>query len=253
MSDKKSTKKSFRTEAKFTVIGKESGININATDIDPIRWDTHKEQAKKIQKEVVSQVPGAFVLKNVLSPSECRQFVEVSEKMGYVGALLTTSRGMVKDDMRNNKRVIYQTPPEFLRDTVWKRIEELCPEEVVLNHGRSKWKRCGLNERIRFYRYTGGESFQPHYDGCYPRNDQERSFMTIIIYLNDDKERKGGETNFFIRRGGMLKISVKPQEGMALLFFHSHPLSPLHEGSEVSAGSKYVLRSDVMYKRVIEE
>eukprot|EP00469_Lotharella_globosa_P018490 CAMPEP_0167813202 /NCGR_PEP_ID=MMETSP0112_2-20121227/1712_1 /TAXON_ID=91324 /ORGANISM="Lotharella globosa, Strain CCCM811" /LENGTH=252 /DNA_ID=CAMNT_0007712237 /DNA_START=90 /DNA_END=848 /DNA_ORIENTATION=+ len=239
--------KSFKAETKFKVIGKESGISINSTDIDPIRWGNHEKQARKIKKEILTQVPGAFVLKNVLTPSECKQFVDVSEKMGYVGALLTTSRGMVQDDMRNNKRVIYQTPIEFLRDTVWKRIETMCPEEVILNRGKFKWKRCGLNERIRFYRYTGGESFQPHFDGCYPRNDKERSFLTIIIYLNDDKERKGGETNFMIGRS---KIKVQPQEGKALLFYHSHPQSPLHEGSEVTAGSKYVLRSDVMYKLV---
>ena len=52
--------------------------------------------------------------------------------------------------------------------------------------------------------------------------------------LNDGFE--GGDTQFQWE-------SVKPQRGMALVF--PHRLS--HQGSAVSSGVKYVLRTDVMY------
>jgi len=45
-------------------------------------------------------------------------------------------------------------------------------------------------------------------------------------------------------------VKVDPKMGSALLFFHGpHASSPLHEGSLLKKGRKYVLRTDVMYKK----
>merc|ERR1712048_555728 len=42
---------------------------------------------------------------------------------------------------------------------------------------------------------------------------------------------------------------MKAPRGGAVCFFHGeHPLSPLHEGGLVTAGTKYITRSDVLYK-----
>ncbi len=40
-------------------------------------------------------------------------------------------------------------------------------------------------------------------------------------------------------------LAVKPECGKALVFFHRQ----LHEGAAVIRGRKYVLRSDIMYRR----
>ena len=58
--------------------------------------------------------------------------------------------------------------------------------------------------------------------------------MTFMVYLNDGFQ--GGFTKFddFI---------VWPQKGMGLCF--DHQLS--HEGAAVTSGTKYALRSDVMF------
>ena len=61
-----------------------------------------------------------------------------------------------------------------------------------------------------------------------------------MVYLNGDFE--GGETTFEISRD---PVRVVPRTGMALVFYHRL----LHEGAEVLTGRKYVLRSDVMYRR----
>jgi len=72
----------------------------------------------------------------------------------------------------------------------------------------------------------------------------DKSLLTFIIYLNDDFA--GGNTTFFPRRSK--GVCVEPKKGSALLFWHgSHPNSPMHEGSLCEGGTKYVLRSDVMY------
>jgi hypothetical protein len=48
------------------------------------------------------------------------------------------------------------------------------------------------------------------------------------------------------RGGGFVSRGVKVAQGGVLCFYHGqHPLSPLHEGSMVTAGTKYVVRSDV--------
>ncbi|MEN3327084.1 MAG: hypothetical protein V7638_1891 [Acidobacteriota bacterium] len=58
-----------------------------------------------------------------------------------------------------------------------------------------------------------------------------------MVYLNEEFE--GGETIFLVEP----EVIIKPRAGSALLF--QHPI--IHEGSEVRAGVKYVVRTDLMY------
>ncbi len=60
-----------------------------------------------------------------------------------------------------------------------------------------------------------------------------------MVYLNENFE--GGETAFLVDPE---KI-IKPQTGMGLIF--QHPI--IHEGCEVAKGVKFVLRTDLMYRK----
>jgi hypothetical protein len=76
------------------------------------------------------------------------------------------------------------------------------------------------------------------------------SRLTFLIYLNDDFE--GGHTTFFIpnaEQDGVLDgFGVKPCKGSILYFPHGDAVGSLaHEGSAVTAGAKYVIRTDVAY------
>jgi hypothetical protein len=75
-------------------------------------------------------------------------------------------------------------------------------------------------------------------DGAFVRDAREQSFLTLMVYLNDDFE--GGSTDFLAE-----EIRVKPERGMVLVF--DHPL--VHQGAPVLRGAKYVMRTDVMYRR----
>ena len=99
----------------------------------------------------------------------------------------------------------------------------------------------GLNERLRFYRYDRGHYFAPHHDGSFRRNMYEFSLYTVLIYLNEGFE--GGSTDLLNDDDSVLYRLV-PETGMVFLFRHEL----LHTGAEVLSGSKYVLRSDVMYR-----
>lgn len=39
--------------------------------------------------------------------------------------------------------------------------------------------------RLRFLRYDKGEYFAPHFDGQYRRENGERSYITVQVYLNE--------------------------------------------------------------------
>ncbi|MGC4046428.1 MAG: 2OG-Fe(II) oxygenase [Armatimonas sp.] len=97
----------------------------------------------------------------------------------------------------------------------------------------------GLNERFRFYRYEPGQRFAPHFDGSYRRENGEESYVTLLLYLNNECE--GGQTRIEVPEG---TYEVQPETGLALLFLHRL----LHEGAPVTSGVKYVLRTDIMFE-----
>jgi predicted 2-oxoglutarate/Fe(II)-dependent dioxygenase YbiX len=103
-------------------------------------------------------------------------------------------------------------------------------------HDVDVWQPAGLNERFRFYKYGVGQAFRWHRDGAFIRNPCEQSLLTFMIYLNEGFV--GGATEFD-------HVSVVPRMGDALVFRHGLR----HQGAEVTRGTKYVLRSDVMFRR----
>jgi hypothetical protein len=75
------------------------------------------------------------------------------------------------------------------------------------------------------------------------------SRLTFLIYLNDDFD--GGHTTFFMPakdgEGVLNAFPVKPSRGCVLVFPHGTCAAPLHEGSPVLKGCKYVVRTEVEY------
>ncbi len=177
-----------------------------------------------------------FELLEFLSPAECDELIALSEGVGYHDAPITTSAGFILvKDVRDNLRVMHDDPA--LAGRLFERAREALPAR------RLHWGLHALNERFRFYRYDVGQKFDIHSDGCFRRSPEEESLFTFMIYLNDDFT--GGETNFY-HNNGRLRLSVRPERGKALVFWHRQ----LHEGAPVRTGRKYVLRSDVMYRQV---
>ena len=116
----------------------------------------------------------------------------------------------------------------------------------------------GLNERLRFLKYNPGMHFLQHPDGHFSRGRRERSFITLLLYLNEGYT--GGHTTIWNAVGGQFGpwsdrpgqprtdpgVPVPPRIGMALV--HDHRL--LHESPKLRVGVKHVIRTDVMYERV---
>lgn len=141
----------------------------------------------------------------------------------------------------------------------------------------------GINERMRFLKYGAGQYFRrmfffsisrpifwtrtdtniAHCDGPYytPDGTQE-TFFTIHFYFNDsaqemEKEEgyislddkpsdllRGGATTFH-SRDEKRRIDVDPKAGRVLIFQHKRLY---HSGDDVVSGTKYTMRSDILYE-----
>lgn len=86
-----------------------------------------------------------------------------------------------------------------------------------------------------------------HCDAAY-RSDNTgghivETYYTVHLYLND-QGLVGGATAF-LSRDRTKRLDVNPKAGSVLIF--QHPLL-LHEGAEVIEGTKYTVRTEIMYR-----
>lgn len=169
-----------------------------------------------------------FTIDEFWSADECNQFILKSEQIGYEPAAIDTEKGQkVVAHVRNNNRVLYKDLALAIH--LWKQVKPFAPKQI----GNSS--AIGLNELFRFYKYQPGQEFKKHRDQSFIRNSAEASYYTFMIYLNDNYS--GGETTFN-------NLTIVPKTGTALIFLHDLE----HEGSAVTQGTKYVLRTDIMYR-----
>jgi prolyl 4-hydroxylase len=184
------------------------------------------------------EAPNIFTIPNFLSPMECQNFIEMAENIGFEEAKVQIdgAQTMMKS-IRNNSRILH--PNEELAATIFDKIKPFCIEKEFHEGDNTNYELHGLNELWRFYKYEEGQKFKKHRDGSFVRNQNERSEYTLMIYLNDNFA--GGETGFET-------CVISPKTGTALVFKHEEK----HQGFLVLKGLKYVLRTDVMYKKVVK-
>lgn len=171
---------------------------------------------------------GIYLVEGFLSRIACKQLIDYAEQTGFEEAKVNVGFGQQRllKSVRNNQRMMVK---DFsLAKQLWERLKPMVTEKY------ETFVPISINEMFRFYKYEVGERFNRHRDGSYVRSTTERSFLTFMIYLNDDFE--GGTTEFD-------DVTVVPKTGDALLFHH--PIK--HTGCEVTKGVKYALRSDVMF------
>jgi len=177
-----------------------------------------------------------FTIEHFLSTETCVELIAESERHGFEEAAINTVHGQqVVKSVRNNDRILYDDADLAAR--WWARAEPFFPPTF------GEWQASGLNERFRFYRYRPGQRFSAHRDGSFQRNADEMSWLTLMVYLNDGFV--GGRTRFDLP-GEAEPVVIEPAPGRALAFVHDR----LHEGEELIEGVKYVLRTDVMYRRI---
>lgn len=181
-------------------------------------------------EDLVVEVP------NFLDPAACKRVIELAHSHGFHEATINAASGaQLNRDVRNNERVIFDD--DELAGEFWEKIQS---HSKAMRFGS---RAVGINERFRVYRYQPGHFFDWHQDGVFARENGETSRFTLLICLNDAFE--GGATSFRAAHSPYAfdEFRIEADAGKALLFFH--PIS--HRGDVVTAGEKYMLRTDVMY------
>jgi prolyl 4-hydroxylase len=175
---------------------------------------------------------GAFTIENFLSAEECQRYIALGDSIGYVPSEVGFPSGSRRaEDIRNNDRVVFDDPA--LAQMLFDRARALLPSDI------DGWQLHGFNERLRYYRYAPGQFFKWHKDGVVALAPGVESRLTFMIYLNSGFQ--GGATEFRTQ-------FVEPKTGMALVFPHR----TTHQGMEIQGGIKYVLRTDVVYRKQAE-
>jgi hypothetical protein len=214
-----------------------------------------------IERKEIPDVPGAFQLLNVFSEQECKGFIEITESLGY----LKDAAVSLPREVRHNDNVTWVTDP-LTDQMIWQRVAHLANQTPELfGHKQA----VGINARFRFYRYSEGDYFKNHIDGAWPGSrviddtlignayDDRYSQMTFLILLNDDFV--GGATRFLVNaddpsrpaRGhsAVKEVDIRTPAGGVLCFPHGHhPLHCLHSSQAISQGTKYIIRTDMLFE-----
>jgi len=195
-------------------------------------------------------VEGAFVLDHVLTANECQQLRTAATQLGF------RPDHPVHLDKPTGIDSCEWLVDDSIMSVVYKRVQGHLPKRM----GNSdKTSLHSINSRWRFFRYDQDCVYRPHIDGSWPESrivDGEykcdesgmvKSYLTFLMYLNDDFQ--GGETRFYFPSGnGMAARGVIPKQGAVLVFPQGNTASLIHEGSAVTEGTKFVVRTDVLYR-----
>jgi len=179
------------------------------------------------------------VYREFLSRVECDKLVQRVTDVGFVPL------GFKSVHRISDQCIIFDND---LASFLWKKLEKIISTECkTYTYCGKEWTAIGLNECFRFARYQIGNYFKPHYDNSYERSTLEKSFLSCFIYLNEPPEFTGGNTQFLEgNRFGPTQVieSIVPATGTCLVFDQGM----LHEGSVLTSGVKYIMRTDVMFK-----
>lgn len=173
----------------------------------------------------------------VLTREECARLIAEYEPGTWFPATINAAGGRVVETHVRSSSTAIVKDAELAKD-LYARIYPHLPSTMEDKLGRvpRHVQPAGLYLPLRIYRYEPGQHFGLHHDQSYQHVDGRRSLLTFMVYLNEGFE--GGTTTFPEQ-----KQVVVPRTGMALLFQHML----LHSGERVVSGTKYVLRSDILF------
>jgi len=197
------------------------------------------QQISDTSTKIVDLLPDAkevcFIIKGAFDKGYCQSLIERALNKGFVGA-----EDKYPVSYRNNDRLLEDN--EILSAYLFGQCKAFFPGEVVSQE--ENLSLSGLNNRLRYCQYSPGQAFSIHQDGVYHKDQNQRSVLTFLLYLNDHDGFSGGETGFYNDQyGSELLKSYKPEAGDVAVFDHML----WHSGEQVTSGNKYILRSDIIY------
>lgn len=231
-----------------------------ASDI-PTALRPLQDPAARARYAPEGEIHKLLLLESLVSEQECDRLNRAAEAVGF-------GKTNYPQDYRGNLRLITTDPG--LSTALWERVRPLVPDTLEFDEGRNgpqggtgTWRAVGLNEVFRIAKYYEGHRFGAHCDAWFERNREERSFYTVNLYTNSVAPEHGGRTRFYGEHANgrrrveptsqsgsdRIDLAVQPEAGLAVVFRHGPRTELLHDGERLGGGVKYLLRTDVMYRR----
>jgi predicted 2-oxoglutarate/Fe(II)-dependent dioxygenase YbiX len=200
----------------------------------------------RVAKPLPADLGYCVVIDDFLSAAECEAYIDRAETTGFQSASPD-----YPPSYRNNDRVVVDDTA--LAATLFQRLETVASSDsgFICSRTTDNWFMESVNTRMRFCRYTNDQQFNIHQDGVHHRTPDWRSMLTFMIYLNDGSEFSGGDTLFYAHAPRTnpdtqpVIARVRPKKGTLILFDHGI----WHAGETVTDGTKYIMRSDVLFRR----
>lgn len=190
--------------------------------------------------EGVGPLPSARLV-GLLSPAACAELVRALEARGFA-----PTGGAYPPSYRDNDRLVLDDPA--LAAALFARVRDALPDTLTFEGTR--WTLDGLNPRFRACRYRDGQAFCVHRDGPWVADPARRTLLTLQLYLNGAEAFRGGHTRFYAdATAAHTTHAARPAAGDAIAFDHA----AWHDGEPVHEGTKYVLRTDVLFRRAPAE
>lgn len=206
----------------------------------------------------------ALVLDDVLTLEECDILIAGGKKTGF--QYIRQAKHMIDgkeysipiQNPREYKVAVFNDDDQTVKlsDLLWNRINARISKPIKQFADRDGYGAAlGVNQRLRVLHYSNNDHFVPHFDLVVADDDHStHSLLTVLVYLNNGNgsDFSGGETLFLNQQNVEIAVGVKPRAGRVVVFEHElfhcgSPLVPISDNRSKYAGSKYVMRTDVMF------
>jgi hypothetical protein len=189
--------------------------------------------------------PGCiWVVHDFLKPAECKAWIDhvegtqELEQCGHPASKYVAHRECYRWQRNDTK----------IANLLYERMKQtgvLAELEKTVDFPSQSYVPVACNHNIRFYKYTTGMSFGKHIDGSHRVDGVGDTEVTVLVYLS---ECKGGATRFYPSSSSKKSKSLafEPKVGSLLLHIHGDRCLE-HEADPVESGTKYILRTDVVY------
>ena len=212
---------------------------------DLILWD----EVAPVMNEI-ENIPGTWMIKGLLSKEECSSLIS---KVEFDEEIDTTYR--LREDENYESSILrksyrYKHDLPILAEQMFSRLQGIIPATLTFDKEddelgpflRGTWSFHSVNERISILKYGPGGIFSKHRDGIFIKNEDLRSMISVLVYLNSDYT--GGRTKCY-DDSEVYSCEVEPVPGDAFVMIQR----VLHEGGEVCSNFKYAARFDLMFYR----
>lgn len=191
----------------------------------------------KIDLEVISIAPRAFIIDKFLSDFEADSIVKycaAKVKHSTVGS--RDAGGIRSSDTRTSRNTWLPRETNDVTETLFRRAADaLNINEKLLTTQRNV-------EDLQVVHYVNGQKYDAHHDWGVSGYHNSR-FVTMLLYLTDQVDPEAGGETSFPKAGSGGGIKVKPVKGSAVVFYNLledgngddlalHAALPVHRGEK---------------------